>query len=168
MLLKPKTWLRPSLPVGGGVVGGGAGALGSGGRLSVVGQVVGVLQEEVFEHAQLFAQQFDLGLQTLVLLLQLVDALLRVHRLLFAAHAALLHRQVVAFAALAVLLAVLVCVGFLHLAGGEGLTASSRRVRGDELGDLLQSGYGRRQRGGGSGGVGLTLDDAHAVVVSCG
>lgn len=117
-------WLRPSLPIGGGAVGGGAGALGACGRLDVVGQVVGVLQEEVFEHAQLFAQQFDLGFQPLVLLLQLIDALLRVHRLLLAAHAALLHRQVVAFAALAILLAVLVCVGLLHLAGWEGLAAS--------------------------------------------
>ena len=117
-------WLRPSLPIGGSAVGGGAGALSACGRLDVVGQVVGMLQEEVFEHAQLFAQQFDLGLQPLVLLLQLVDALLRVHRLLLAAHAALLHRQVVAFAALAILLAVLVCVGLLHLAGWEGLAAS--------------------------------------------
>ena len=79
-----------------------------------------MLQEEVFEHAQLFAQQFDLGLQPLVLLLQLIDALLRVHRLLLAAHAALLHGQVVAFASLAILIAVLFCMGLLHLAGRGG------------------------------------------------
>lgn len=114
----------PSLPIGGGVVGGRAGALCACWWLHIVGQVVGVLQEEVFEHAQLFAQQFDLGLQPLVLLLQLVDALLRVHRLLLAAHAALLHRQVVALAALAVLLTVLVCWRLLHLAGWEGLATS--------------------------------------------
>lgn len=158
-------WLPSSLPVGGGTVGGGTGTLCACGRLDVVGQVVSVLQEEVFEHAQLFAQQFDLCLEPLVLLLQLVDTLLRVHRLLLAAHAALLHCQVVAFAPLAVLLALLVCRGFLHLAGCEDFATSGWRVCWDELRDLLQSGYGCRQ--GRRSGVGLALDDAHAVVVSC-
>lgn len=154
----------PSLPIGGGIAGGGVGALGAGGRLDVVGQVVGVLQEEVFEHAQFLAEQLDLGLEPLVLLLQLVDALLSIHRLLLAAHAALLHRQVVALAALPVLLAVFVCLWLLHLAGGEGLAASGCGVGGDELGDLLQSRDAVRQ---GRGRGGLALDDAHAVVVSC-
>lgn len=79
-----------------------------GSRLHVVSQVVRVLQEEVFEHTELFAEQLDLGLQSLVFLLELVDALLRVLRLLLAAHAALLHGQVVALAPHLVLVAVLV------------------------------------------------------------
>lgn len=121
-----------------------------------------MLQEEVFEHAQFLTEELDFGLQAFVLLLQLVDTLLRVHGLLFAAHATLLHCQIVAFAAQPVLLAVLVGRLLLHLARGEGLS-SSGCGGGDELGDLLQG----RRRGGGCG-VGLALDDAYAVVVSCG
>lgn len=117
-------WLFPSLPICGRIVGGRTGALGACWWLDIVSQVVGVLQEEVFEHAQLFAQQFDLGLQPLILLLQLIYSLLCVHRLLLTAHAALLHRQVVALASLAVLLAVLVCRRLLHLAGWEGFSTS--------------------------------------------
>lgn len=96
-----------------------------GSRLHVVSQVVRVLQEQVFEHTELFAEQLDLGLQSLVLLFQLVDTLLRVLRLLLAAHAALLHGQVVALAPLPVLIAVLVHDRLLHLAGWRGFATSS-------------------------------------------
>lgn len=105
------------------VVRRGAGALGPR-RLHVVSQVVGVLKEEVLEDTQLFAEQLDLGLQPLVLLLELVDALLRVLGLLLAAHAALLHRQVIALTPLPVLVAVLVRLRLLHLAGWCGLASS--------------------------------------------
>lgn len=117
------------------VVRRGAGALGPG-RLHVVGQVVGVLKEEVLEDTQLFAEQFDLGLQPLILLLELVYALLRVLGLLLAAHAALFHRQVIALTPLPVLVAVLVRLRLLHLAGWRGL-ASSCGAYGYKLGHLL-------------------------------
>lgn len=116
-------------------VSGGNGCRGS--RRHIVGQVVRVLQKQVFEHTELFAKQLYLGLQSLVLLFELVDTLLRVLRLLLAAHAALLHSQVVALTPLPVLIAVLVQEGLFHFAGWRGLATSSWAYW-NELGNLTE------------------------------
>lgn len=90
--------------------------------LHIICEVMSMLQKQVFEHAQFFAEQFYFGLQSLILLLELIYTLLGVLCLLLATHAAFLYCQIVAFSSLAVFLTVFLCHVLLHLAGWCGLS----------------------------------------------